>query len=120
LSSPTSVVISSVGRRSLTRAKVEHPKRPHLTLGDFGERNGLASRGVDEHRLALKVCFGSRALLKPLKMGRADHHRIAASQPDRIRIRDGQRRDVVQRGRKGPEMLQGGRTITKTFQKVQR
>ena len=94
------------GQGSSAWSEIENAERPELPLRHFCKRHRLASGSREIDRLALKIrpSFGSPLLLfhESRKMRRADQDGIAAAETDRIRLRYGQRRDAVQRGRNGP------------------
>src|SRR6266566_4388770 len=95
----------SVAKPLGARAEIENPERPELPLGDFRERYRLASgrREIDRPTLEIRSRVGTVLLFhQARKMRRADEDGVAAAKANRIRLRHGQRRDAVQRGRDGP------------------
>src|SRR5205823_5112541 len=99
-------------------SKVEDTERSQLSGLNRGERNGLAiaSGEIDREPLQIAVVSFFR---KAGEQIRPHQDRIAAAQPDRIRTRDGQRRDAVQRGRNGPQVLKSGRTMHRSRERFQ-
>src|ERR1700680_1449912 len=106
-------------------SKVKNTKRSQLTFRHFGERNRLAFGGREIDRQALDIrglCRFPKIMLarQPLEMREAKEDGVAAAEADRICGRYGQRRDAVQHGRDGGQMLQSGRTMPKSLQLFQR
>src|SRR5581483_4394272 len=100
-----SAVIVIVGHRSL---EVEYEEWPKLAFRELGQRNRLALLCGEKNREPLKVGAVGLAFRDPRELRRTDQDRIAALQAGRICRRYGQRRDAVQRGRKGLQVLQSG------------
>src|SRR5690242_7518130 len=96
-------------------SKVEDTERPQLACLQCRERNRLAIAGgkIDREPLQIVVVSFFREAREQI---RPHQDRIAAAQPDRIRTRHGQRRDAVQRGRNGPQVLKSGGTMHRTLE----
>src|SRR3954465_2438710 len=85
-------------------SKVEDTERSQLPGLQCRERNRLAIAGGKIDRKPLQIVVVS--FFREAGEESCPHqNRIAAAQPDRIRTRNGQRRDAVQRGRNRPQVL---------------
>src|ERR1700683_3414263 len=87
-----------IGHRFL---KLKNTERAKFAFGDFGQCHGIVPFVREENGLARKSILVGHSLFQPGEEIRADQDGIAASKADRIAARYGQRRDAVQRGRKG-------------------
>src|SRR5215469_4574657 len=101
-------------------SKVENTKRPQLATRKLGERNRLTLSGGEIDREPLKIVACARLFPDAGKQSRSHQNGIAGAQAHRIRTRHGKRRDAVQRGRDGSQVLESGRTMPKRFQFFQR
>src|SRR3954453_12294803 len=99
-------------------SKVEDTERSQLSCLNRSKRNWLAvsSREIDRKPLQIVAVSFFRKTCEQIC---SHQNRIAAAQPDRIRTRYGQRRDAVQRGRNGPQVLKSGGTMHRSPQGFQ-
>src|ERR1700761_7693575 len=97
--------------------KIEHAKRPKLSFGDFGQCHGRTVFLLEEHDLALKLAV-TESVLHAGEQIRTDEDGVAGSDANRIGTTNGQRRDAVQRGRKGSQIPKSGGTMHKRGQRI--
>src|SRR5476649_1037314 len=81
--------------------KLENTEGTKLAFGDLGQCHGAARLILEENGLPLETAVIGKTVFQPGEQIRADEDGIAAAKADRIAARDSQRRDAVQRGRKG-------------------
>src|SRR6185312_622761 len=91
-------------------SKVEDTERSKLALFEFGQCDRLSLWCRTEDRKPLQI-VPRNAFRKPGEQVRSDKDGVAAFQANRIRTRDSQRRDAVQRGCNGPQVLKSGGTM---------
>src|SRR6185312_1364322 len=113
----SAVIVIIFSSRS-SDGKVEYTKRSQFPFRELGECHRLAVSGRKEDREPLKI-VRLRGIRDPGELLGPDQDWIAAFQANRILPRHGQRRDAVQRGRKGQQVLKSGRTMHKTPQGFQ-
>ena len=98
--------------------KIEDTKRSKLTFGDFGQCYGRTLLILEVDGLSGELAV-TESILHAGEQVRADEDGIAGSDANRIGTRNSQRRDAVQRGRKGPQIPKSGGTMHKRGQGIQ-
>src|SRR5579883_1500743 len=98
---------------SLLVSKIQHTHRPQPSRRDLGERHQLAAGGGANRRAVAE-------LTDARLVGRAQRrHGLAATQAEGFGFRQGQGRDVVQRGLDRKKVLGSGRTMPQGGQFIQ-
>src|SRR6185312_16352812 len=98
---------------SLLISKIQHAHRPESSRRNLGERHQLAAGGGANH------CAVAELIDARLIGGAQQRHGLTATQAEGFDFRQGQSRDVVQRGLDRKKMLGSGGTMPQGGQFIQ-